>query len=301
MKKFLFSLTAIITSLLLAIPVYASSSFTASITGSNTFSNEITLYLQVDNITEFNGSCDGLCGIVGNLNYDNTKITLSKISALNSFDLTQGNSIVLYKTTGVGNGTKLLEMKFKNKSLSNGESATISFNNIIASNGDKDIPTSNTSKSIKYVVAQKSSTTKTTTIEKVKSSNNYLSSITLSYGNIEFDKDKLTYEIEVDKEVNSITISGTLEDNTASIIGFDTYTLKDGENIIKLIVKAEDESEKTYTINVVRKSNDNINTPISPINNETPESNNNYLLYGIIAGVIILGIGIYIFLKNKKK
>lgn len=154
MKKIFIGLVCILSSLFFTTNVYASS-LNVSINGNTNFDSEITLNVQVNNLVDFTGSCNGLCGFVGNLEYDTNKIELVSISALNGFDLAQGNKIVLYKATGVGNGTNIMTMKFKNKSLANNESTNISFSNISVSDGDKDISTSNVSKTIKFVEEQK--------------------------------------------------------------------------------------------------------------------------------------------------
>lgn len=153
MKKILFSLTTLLSALLFAANVNASS-FNANIVGNDIFENEITLYIQVNNLVDFNGVCNGLCGLVGDLSYDQEKIELISINALESFDLTQGKTLVLYKSTGVASGTKILSMKFKNKSLVKDETTTITLSNITASDGDKDIKTNNTSKTLTFIVKE---------------------------------------------------------------------------------------------------------------------------------------------------
>ena len=278
MKKILFSITLLLSSLFIITNVKASS-FSTSIVGNDTFENEITLYIQVNNLVEFNGACNGLCGLVGDLSYDSSKIELTSISALEDFDLTQGNTLVLYKSTGVASGTKVLAMKFKNKTLAKDETTTITLSNVVASDGDKDINSSNASKTIKFIVketqnnnqtgntqaggsnnnAQLNSNNKPTTntesnkVEKTKSSNNYLSSITLSDGKINFKKDVLTYDIIVDYEVSNIEIKANLEDEKSTITGIGKHNLSVGNNTIKLTIKAEDETERTYTLNISRE------------------------------------------------
>lgn len=301
MKKILIILTIILSSLFCMIKVDASS-FNVNITGSNTFESEVTLYVQVNNLQGFDGSCNGLCGLVGNLSYDSNKIELIDISALQNFDLTQGKKIVLFKATGVSGGTNVLLMKFKNKALVNDESTTITLSNISASDGDKDIVTSNASKTIKFIKKEVTTTTttkkqdvtttkkqtttsksssidkittkttsKTTTTKKEetkKSSNNNLKSIKLSAGNINFSKDVLTYDVLVDENTDKITIETSCEDKKASVDGTGTYSLKSGINSFKLTVKAEDGSTKTYTINITKDEEQTEDTFIEDDTNE---------------------------------
>ena len=333
MKKILFSLTILLSTLLFATNVNASS-FNANIVGNDTFESEITLYIQVNNLVDFNGACNGLCGLVGNLNYDTNKIELTSINALESFDLTQGKTLVLYKSTGVASGTKILSMKFKNKSLAKDETTTITFSNVVASDGDKDINTSDASKTIKFVVkenentnnnnnqtnnntntnANNNSSNNNTTHKKPssnknnkkeetkKSDNNYLSSITLSDGNITFDKDVLTYDVIVDYETTTIEIKANVEDDKATITGDGKHTLNVGSNVIKITIKAEDESERTYTLNINREEKDIVvDTDNEVIEDYTIEKENNYVMPIVIISVIlVIGLIGFVIWKNKK-
>ena len=305
MKKILFSLTILLSILLFVTNVNASS-FNANIVGNDTFDNEITLYIEVDNLTDFDGACNGLCGLVGNLNYDTDKIELISISGLEDFDLTNGKKLVLYKSTGVKNGTKVLSMKFKNKSLSKNETTVISLTNITASDGDKDITTNDTTKTIKFVVNESknnnssTSTNKTTTtVKTLKSDNNYISSITLSDGNIAFDKDILTYDIIVSYETNTIEINVNLEDDKATIIGDGKHTLNVGNNLITLTVKAEDESERTYTLNISREEKDIVVDNDNKVTEKDIKENNYVMPIVTISIILVIGIIGFVIWKNK--
>lgn len=319
MKKILFSLTILLSTLLFATNVNASS-FNANIVGNDTFESEITLYIQVNNLVDFNGACSGLCGLVGNLNYDTNKIELTSINALESFDLAQGKTLVLYKSTGVASGTKILSMKFKNKSLTKDETTTITFSNVVASDGDKDINTSDASKTIKFIVKEnentnnnntsnnnttnkKPSSNKNNKKEKTKKSdNNYLSSITLSDGNITFDKDVLTYDVIVDYETTTIEIKANVEDDKATITGDGKHTLDVGSNVIKITIKAEDESERTYTLNINREEKDIVvDTDNDVIEYDAIEKENNYVMPIVLISVIlVIGLIGFVIWKNKK-
>ena len=311
MKKILIGITFLLITLLFNQKVYASS-FDISLVGNDTFDDEITIYLQVDNLVDFNGSCKGLCGLVGKLNYDTNKIELVSINALEDFDLTNGKTMVLYKATGVGNNTKILEMKFKNKSLKLGETINISLSNIVASDGDKDINTSDISKIIKLVekrIENNNNNNNSNNVNKqninkkeeiIKSNNNYLSSIILSDGNIKFDKEKLTYDIIVSFDIKVIEINAEAEDEKSIITGLGKFNLKVGSNIIKLTVKAEDESERIYTLNVNREKKGIVVQDDNKIE-ENKNISNNYFIYITIGGILIVGIIGLVIWKNKNK
>lgn len=294
MKKILYSLTILLSGLLFIAGVNASS-FRANIVGNNTFSKDITLYVQVDKLVDFNGACNGLCGLVGNLVYDTNKIELTSISALENFDLTQGKTIVLYKSTGVKSGINILKMTFKNKSLKNNESTTITFSNITASDGDNDIKTDNATKKIKLV--KKGSTNKPSIKDEVKKrDNSYLSKITISNGNLKFDKNILTYDVVVDYEITFLEINAIAEDNKAIVTGAGKHDLKVGKNVIKLTVESEDGSKRDYTLNVSRE------VKKIATNEDEPKKEKSFSIIPIIITIvfILVAVGIIFIGKNKK-
>ena len=91
MKKIFFGFLLVITSLLFAMEVNASS-FNVYITGDSTFEKEITLYIKFDNF-EAEG---GLEGLLGQLKYDDTKISLASVSPLAGFSLEAGPYFAFY-------------------------------------------------------------------------------------------------------------------------------------------------------------------------------------------------------------
>lgn len=313
------------------INVYASS-FNSSIVGNDTFSSNIKLEINVTDLKDFSSTCDGLCGYVGTLKYDTEKLELVSIEALNGFDLTQGKNIVLYKSTGVKSGSKILTMTFKNKGLSNNEKTTISITNVVASDGEKDISSKDISKTIQYVTQSNNTTTNekdennktnTTTTNKKeednksdtttneKSSNNNLSSLIVSNGELVFSKDILIYDVVVNSDVSEIKVDAVSEDAKSSIKGIGTHTLNFGNNVIEVIVTAEDGTVKTYTINVLREDSSDTNnneskeedktTTTDDVDSEkeTKESNDIVILVSIILFLVILTIIIGILIKRK--
>ena len=92
-----------------------------------------------------------------------------------------------------------------------------------------------------------------------KSSNNYLSGITIGTGTLspEFYRETFEYTVEFDDTVNlydlkEIEISATAEDDRATVKGAGTIQLNDGENNITLTVTAENGTARTYTIKVIK-------------------------------------------------
>ena len=85
-----------------------------------------------------------------------------------------------------------------------------------------------------------------------RSKNNNLKSLSVSQGKIDFSKDTTSYLIKVEHDVNEVTIAASAEDAKASVSGIGTKILKDYVNEFKIVVKAENESTKTYIVKVAR-------------------------------------------------
>ena len=74
-----------------------------------------------------------------------------------------------------------------------------------------------------------------------------------------FDKDQVTYQVVVENDIKTLTIVGTPEVKTSTVSGNGTYNLKVGDNLVELLVTAEDGTTKKYQININRKQSSNCN------------------------------------------
>ena len=93
------------------------------------------------------------------------------------------------------------------------------------------------------------------TRESGKSTNNYLKSLTLSNGNINFKKATKTYNVNVDNNVDKVTIGADLEDSKSSFengFGPRTINLSLGNNTVYIRVRSESGQVRTYTLNINR-------------------------------------------------
>ena len=283
--------------------------------------NEITLNLKINKLTDFNGSCEGLCGLVATLEYNKEKLELLSAEASNGFDLTSGKNLVLYKETGVKDSSNILTLKFKNKNLENSESTTVSLVNLTATDGDKDIKLNDVKKIITFAnnnsnnnnnnnnnssnsennnnnTSKGNNASKPNNSKKEeKSTNNYLELITISSGSISFSKDKLIYDVVVKNNVKNILISAKTEDEKAIVEGDGRFNLNIGNNTIKINVTAEDGTQRTYTLNIYRE----YETKIEKDN--IADKNNNIIKYiGISLGVLVVIIAsVTIYKKVKDK
>lgn len=99
-------------------------------------------------------------------------------------------------------------------------------------------------------------------VERKNSSNVYLKSISLSEGSINFSKNTLSYNVEVDSDVDKIKITAKPEDENdvkiddSKVTDQDNYrkevNLDKGKNTIKIEVGDESDNTKTYTLNIYR-------------------------------------------------
>ncbi|WP_286312693.1 cadherin-like beta sandwich domain-containing protein, partial [Romboutsia ilealis] len=97
-------------------------------------------------------------------------------------------------------------------------------------------------------------------VNKEMSTNNYLSSLTSSLGDLmpEFDPTILEYIVEVPRETEKIIINATTQDKSANITsGLGEHSLVLGNNIVFIKVKSAIGFTRTYKVNVIIKADDN--------------------------------------------
>lgn len=97
----------------------------------------------------------------------------------------------------------------------------------------------------------------------IKSTENRLSSIKIDGNSIEnFSEDKTTYDINVNSNVEKITIVATPKDSKATVSGnINEVRLKYGTNKLTINVTSESGEKNTYNLNVTREdSRSNVNT-----------------------------------------
>ena len=87
---------------------------------------------------------------------------------------------------------------------------------------------------------------------KPKSSNNFLSSLSVEGLKLDndFDKEKLEYKVETPAETTKVVINGQLADSSAKVSGLGEKEVKVGDNVFKIVVTAENGNTKTYQLTV---------------------------------------------------
>lgn len=89
-----------------------------------------------------------------------------------------------------------------------------------------------------------------------RNTDNTLSSLSASPLDLKFNKNTTNYSFNVEHSVKSITINAKANNGKASVSGTGTKTLNDYVNTFNVIVTAENGSQRTYTIKVIRKDAD---------------------------------------------
>lgn len=111
----------------------------------------------------------------------------------------------------------------------------------------------------------------------VVSSNNYLSSLSITGATINFNKSTSTYTVKINAA--SATISAKAEDASASVSGTGNVSLKVGKNSFNVIVTAQSGAKRTYTI-IVNRPKQNTGTtqqqqPTTPAPEPEPQPEEN--------------------------
>lgn len=83
-----------------------------------------------------------------------------------------------------------------------------------------------------------------------------LSSLSSSVGEFdsEFDSEKTEYILTVPAGTTEVTFDGTLVNGNGKVVGLSTYVLDEDETIVTITVTLEDDSQKVYTVKIVREA-----------------------------------------------
>ena len=108
------------------------------------------------------------------------------------------------------------------------------------------------------------------------SSNNYLKNLKIDKIDFSFDKNILEYNLNVSFDIKNINVYYEFEDSTASSDSSKSFDLIVGKNIINITVKAEDGSEKVYTLNITRSE-----VSLAEVMNTSGIKYNDNYIYGI--------------------
>ncbi len=248
MKKLKFLLLSFIILIIMPLSVSAASG-TVRVTGSSqvVVGNRITLRVTLSSSTAI-GSWQM------NLNYDKNYLQLTSTTAENSTAM----------AGSAPNGTNKVEYTFTFKALKRG-STTVSINSCLVYQ-DSDV-----GEFIEMDISTSSKTVRIITQEELEASyskDNDLKSLSVEGFEIspEFDKDVTEYSVVVPENTTEITINAEENDSAASVTGAGTQTVTQGTNTFQIVVRAENGSEKTYTLTVEVKDENPINVVVDDKN-----------------------------------
>ena len=111
----------------------------------------------------------------------------------------------------------------------------------------------------------------------IRSSDWSLSSLSVDVGKLNFEQNKYSFSVVCDHSTESVTINATVTDAAAVLVsGTGRFPLEDGINVFPIIVRAENEKEKTYTVYVIRKNE----------NGEEQQLSDNNMLSGMSVSLV---------------
>ncbi len=257
MKKFTILLLTILNLVLLPNLVYAASA-SVSISSSNQIvvNNSVTVTVKLSSNTPI-GSWEM------QLNYDKKYLQLTSSTAESS-----GNYMVGY-ASGV-DGVKSKTYTFKFKTLKTGSSKLSIGSLLVYDNDMNEMTVSQSTKTIKIITQEE--------LEASYSKDNNLKSLSIEGYTLDpvFNKDTLNYSINVPEGTNSIKVNATPSDSKSHVSGDGTIEVTEGINTVNVVVRAENGSEKTYTILVNVIDENPINVTINNLNYTVIKLRSNY-------------------------
>ena len=242
MKKLKFILLSIVALIMIPLSVNAASG-TIKVTGSSqvVVGNRITLTVTLSSSTSI-GSWQM------NLNYDKSYLQLTSTNS-------EAGGTMMANSSATGVKTKTYTFTFK--ALKSG-STRVSIDSYLAYAFDDlskmDISTS--SKTVKIITQEE--------LEASYSKDNNLKSLSVEGFELSpaFSKDVTEYTVTVPEDTKEVTINATENDSAATVSGTGTFEVTQGTNTFQIVVRAENGSEKTYTVTVDVTDSNPINVTI---------------------------------------
>lgn len=151
-----------------------------------------------------------------------------------------GGLFVAESSSSLNSKSKTYTFKFRAKSSGTG-SVSIKNARVLDMDTEKNMSVSAGKTSFKMMTQSE--------LESTYSKNNNLSSLKIEGYDLEFNKDTLEYNIDLNFDVTEINVIAEPEDSKSSVDGDGKVTLSQGMNQIKIVVTAQNGNTKTYVIN----------------------------------------------------
>lgn len=147
----------------------------------------------------------------------------------------------------------------------------------------------------KTTTVRKTTITTTTITTKMKSDNNYLSSLSVNVATINFDKDVLEYTLEVENNIDGINIEALPADKSSIVTGIGEFPLVVGVNDFKVNVISESDKTRVYIIHINRKELEENNIIIAKRKNDKV-----LILLAVVAGILLIIVFAFLIKKRKR-
>ena len=136
----------------------------------------------------------------------------------------------------------------------------------------------------------------------VLSSDYYIRNLVISGYDIDFDMYNYNYSIKVEHDVTSLDFDVLLNDSNSIYYVEGNENFKDGENLVYLVVKAENGSTRTYTIKVEKEKEvvKEEKTELDEEEIEEEEKNASKTVIIILIILVIIGL-IYVIFKDDEE
>ncbi len=133
--------------------------------------------------------------------------------------------------------------------------------NGVTMDGDNNEQEINFNRTIKITVVA-NSTPPSVNVNPTYSNNNYLKSLSIDGYNIDFNKDTLEYQLDLEPGQEKINIKAEPEHNKANVKGIGEVIVSEGVNTINVIVTAENGNERIYKLILNVEEKDPINVTV---------------------------------------
>lgn len=246
MKKIVSSLMALVLAMCLLLPMNVSAaSASASLSGPGTVRAGDTITLTF----KLNGS--NLSGASGTLAYDGGQLQMTgtkQVIASPWMVEFNGNNMVAYDnnlSSPINGSRDLFTVSFKVKDVAAGTKISVSYQNVVASDGSADANIGTVSYSV--------------TVAAPLSANNALANLMVSNATISpaFNAGTTSYTAEVPFSVSKLDVTATAADSKAKVSISSPNLTPDGTTNVTVTVTAENGAQKTYTIKVHREKDPN--------------------------------------------
>ncbi len=180
------------------------------------------------------------------------KIKISSSKALGSWEFTPTYDSKIFKfvsgespVVGDYNGNKNIKSKtytYKFKAIGTGTGKIGVKSYGAYSLDEKKLSVSAGTKSVKVITQAQ--------LEATYSKNNYLKSLSVDGLKLSpaFKKDTLEYRVEANSNTTSVNIKASVADSKSSVSGRGKHNVAEGENVFKIVVKAQNGSTRTYKV-----------------------------------------------------